>query len=249
MHLDVHDLRRFYYRTRLGRAAQKAIRDQIVALAPPRAGEVVAGYGYAVPLLRPYLEAGGRVVALMPAAQGVMAWPAGLPNVCALCEEGHWPLGPATADRIVMLHGLETAENPSGVLDEAFRVLAPGGSLIAVVPNRTGLWARRDGTPFGFGRPYTAGQLEAQLRRHAFTPERAASALYVPPSGGRFWMRTADFWERTGRMILPWRGGGVLIVEAVKQVHAPTRGTAAAAIARRPLRVLEGAVRPVPEPG
>ena len=30
MHLDVLDLRNFYYRTQLGRAAQKAIRDQVL---------------------------------------------------------------------------------------------------------------------------------------------------------------------------------------------------------------------------
>ena len=29
MHLDVLDLRAFYYRTQLGRAAQRAIRDQM----------------------------------------------------------------------------------------------------------------------------------------------------------------------------------------------------------------------------
>ncbi|MFN3642231.1 MAG: class I SAM-dependent methyltransferase [Gemmobacter sp.] len=247
MHLDVHDLREFYYRTRLGRAAQKAIRARIAALAPPRAGEVVAGFGFAVPLLRPYLEADARVIALMPAPQGVMPWPAGQANVAALCDEAHWPLLPASVDRLILMHGLETSERPSALLDEAFRVLAPGGSVIFVVPNRAGLWARRDGTPFGYGRPYSAGQLEAQMKRHAFTPERAISALYVPPVEARFWLRTADFWERTGRTILPWRAGGVLIVEGTKELHAPTRGTAAAV--QRPMRVLEGAARPVAEPG
>jgi SAM-dependent methyltransferase len=249
MHLDVRELRNFYYRTRLGRAAQKAIRDQIVALWPPRASEFVAGFGFAVPLLRPYLAARSRVVALMPATQGVMPWPMGAPNVAALCEERNWPIPSGALDRLFLLHGLDTAENPSGVLDEAFRVLAPGGSAVFVVPNRAGLWSRRDGTPFGYGRPYSAGQLEAQLTRHAFVPERVLSALYLPPVETRFWLRTAGFWERTGRTLLPWRAGGVLIVEGRKQLHAPTRGTATAEVRRRPMRVLEGAPRPIGEPG
>jgi SAM-dependent methyltransferase len=249
MHLDVHHLRNFYYRTRLGRAAQKAIRDRIVALWPPRASEVVAGFGFAVPLLRPYLEAGARVIALMPAPQGIMPWPAGQPNVAALCAETNWPILSGSVDRLFLMHGLETSENPSGVLDEAFRVLAPGGSAVFIVPNRAGLWSRRDATPFGFGRPYSARQLEAQLIRHAFAPQRAISALYMPPVEARFWLRTAGFWERTGRTLLPWRAGGVLIVEGTKQVHAPTRGTAAAVAVRRPIPVLEGAARPVAEPG
>jgi SAM-dependent methyltransferase len=249
MHLDVHDLRAFYYRTRLGRVAQKAIRDRIVAHWAPRAGEVVAGFGFAVPLLRPYLEAGSRVIALMPGAQGVMPWPAGMPNVAALCDEGNWPLLPGSVDRLFLMHGLETSEHPAAVLDEAWRVLAPGGSAVFVVPNRAGLWSRRDGTPFGYGRPYSTAQLEAQLRRHAFTTERALSALYAPPVEARFWLRTAEFWERAGTSLWPWRAGGVLIVEGTKQVHAPTRGTAAAAVVRRPLGVLEPAHGTVAEPG
>ena len=45
MHLDVLDLRNFYYRTQLGRVAQRAIRDQVVRLWPPQAGATVAGDG------------------------------------------------------------------------------------------------------------------------------------------------------------------------------------------------------------
>ncbi|MGB3407155.1 MAG: hypothetical protein WBA67_06640, partial [Jannaschia sp.] len=71
MHLDVLDLRHFYYRTRLGRAAQKAIRDRLVEMWPEAQGHTVAGFGFAVPLLRPFLKDARRVVGLMPAPQGV----------------------------------------------------------------------------------------------------------------------------------------------------------------------------------
>lgn len=247
MHLDVLDLRNFYYRTRLGRVAQKAIRDQLVSLWPAAAGQTVAGFGFAVPLLRPYLAQARRVIGLMPAQQGVMPWPAGMPNVSVLCEETRWPLGTGTVDRLVLLHGLETSENPTSVLEECWRVLAPEGRALFIVPNRAGLWARRDGTPFGFGRPYSPGQLEGQLKRHAFIPERSVSALYAPPSEQRFWMRTAGFWERTGARLAPWRAGGVLAVEATKQVHAPLRG-GLGAVATRARPVLEGAGAAAPTP-
>ena len=246
MHLDVLDLRNFYYRTPLGRVAQRAIRDQVTALWPDAAGQTVVGFGFAVPLLRPYLEASRRVVALMPGPQGVMPWPAGMENVSVLCEETHWPLPTGLVDRLVLLHGLETSENPSAVLDEAARVLGPGGRALFIVPNRIGLWSRRDVTPFGFGRPYSVAQLEAQLKRHNFTPERSQSVLFAPPSTARFWLRTADFWESVGRKV-PWLAGGVLMVEASKQVYAPTRGGLGAAV-RSPLRVLEGVAKGNPEP-
>ena len=72
MHLDVKDLRNFYYRSTLGRAAQKAVRDEMLTLWPNAKGETVVGFGFAVPLLRPYLKEARRVVGLMPAPQGVM---------------------------------------------------------------------------------------------------------------------------------------------------------------------------------
>ena len=246
MHLDVLDLRNFYYRTQLGRVAQRAIRDQVVKHWPPAAGQTVAGFGFAVPLLRPYLQPSRRVIGLMPGPQGVMPWPAGMENVSALCEETAWPLPTGLVDRLVLMHGLETSENPSAVLEEAGRVLAPGGRALFVVPNRTGLWARRDVTPFGFGRPYSVAQLEAQLRRHGFTPERSQSVLFAPPTATRFWLRTANFWEAFGRR-MPWLAGGVLMVEASKQVYAPTRG-GLGAVVKRPLKALQGVTAPAPKP-
>ncbi|MBM3614775.1 MAG: class I SAM-dependent methyltransferase [Alphaproteobacteria bacterium] len=246
MHLDVLDLRNFYYRTQLGRVAQRAIRDRMVDLWPPLAGQTVVGFGFAVPLLRPYLAEARRVIGLMPGPQGVMPWPAGMQNVSTLCEEHLWPLPTGMVDRLVLMHGLETSENPGSVLDEAHRVLGPGGRALIVVPNRAGLWSRSDATPFGFGRPYTAGQLEAQLKRHGFTPERNFTVLHVPPSQAPFWLRSSNLCERMGRR-LPGLSGGVLMVEASKQVYAPTRGGLLQRAAK-PVRLWEPAAQPVASP-
>ena len=249
MHLDVLDLRNFYYRTPLGRVAQRAVRNQVTKLWPPAKAQAqtVVGFGFAVPLLRPYLADARRVIGLMPGPQGVMPWPAEAENVSVLCDDASWPLQTGMVDRLIVLHGLETSEHPTSVLDEAHRVLGPGGRALFIVPNRIGLWARRDGTPFGFGRPYSMRQLEAQLRSHNFTPERSVSALFSPPSHSRFWLRTADVLERMGRRIGPWAAGGVLIVEVSKQVYAPTRGGLTSAV-RKPLKVLEGIPVGLPTP-
>jgi len=247
MHLDVLDLRTFYYRTQLGRAAQKAVRDQVQAFWPEAKGQTVAGFGFAVPLLRPYLADARRVIALMPGQQGVMPWPAGMPNVSVLCEETLWPIETGRVDKLVLMHGLETSEHPSAVLRECWRVLGPGGSALFVVPNRAGLWARRDATPFGFGRPYSLGQLEAQLRDHDFESERHVAALFQPPSQRNFWLKTGGVWEGVGRRLSSRYAGGVLIVEATKQVIAPTKPGLPEAV-RRPLRVLDGLAQPEPKP-
>ncbi len=223
MHLDVKDLRNFYYRSTLGRAAQKVIRDQMLDIWPEAKGQTVVGFGFAAPLLRPYLKEARRVTCLMPGPQGVMPWPAGQPNVSVLCEDTLWPIETGHVDKLVVMHGLETSEWPTAVLEEAYRVLGPGGRALFVVPNRAGLWSRTDKTPFGYGRPYTMGQLDQQLKLWGFRSEHSRTALYQPPSERRFWRKTAPFWEKLGRGLPLIAGGGVLMVEVTKQIPAPTR--------------------------
>ncbi len=247
MHLDVLDLKNFYYRSSLGRAVQRAMLPQVLEFWPEAKGHTVAGFGFAVPLLRPYLEQARRVIGLMPGPQGVMPWPAGMPNVSVLCEETLWPLETGVVDKLVLLHALEASDRPGELLKESFRVLGPGGRALFIVPNRAGLWSRRDKTPYGFGHPYSLSQLENQLRTCGFVPERHRAALFFPPSERRFWLRSSKFWERTGRRLPSFLAGGVLMVEASKQVHAPTRTGLPEAV-RHPLRILEGVTKPEAKP-
>jgi len=243
MYLDVQDLRNFYYRSALGRAAQKVIRDQLVSMWPGAKGQTVAGFGFVAPLLRPYLAEARRVIALMPGPQGVMPWPPALPNVAVLCEESLWPLGTGIVDRLVVMHGLEVSDHPGALLDECWRVLGPGGRAVFIVPNRAGLWSRSDRTPFGHGRPYTPGQLEGQLKQHGFAVERSLSTLYQPPSDRRIWRRLAALLETGGRHLPVFKAGGVVFVEVSKQVFAPTRGHPVRARPR--LVILPPAAQPV----
>lgn len=247
MHLDVVDLRNFYYRSALGRAAQKAIRAQVGQLWPQVRGQTVAGFGFAMPLLRPFIGQARRVIALMPAPQGAMAWPPGQPNVGVLCEETRWPLDSGFVDRLICLHGLETSENPRRVLEECARCLSPTGRALLIVPNRGGLWSRRDATPFGFGRPYSLGQLEAAARRHGLEPLRHRAALFQPPSEGRFWRRTAELWERAGQSLGSRYGGGVLLLEVARH-QAEQRRPGLPESVKTPIEVLDGIAHPDPRP-
>ena len=236
MHLDVLVLRTFYYRNTLGRAVQKVLRSELARIWPEAKGQTVAGYGFALPLLRPYLSDARRVIGLMPGPQGVMPWPAGERNVSVLCEDTAWPLPTGLVDKLVVLHGLETSDRPSDLLSECHRVLGPGGRAVFIVPNRAGLWARSDATPFGFGRPYLPGQLEQQLLAHDFTVRAATAALYQPPSDRPLWRRVAPVLERAGHKIPLLAGGGVLIVEAVK-AHRPVPGGGRAVASETPVGV------------
>jgi SAM-dependent methyltransferase len=249
MHLDVVDLKSFYYRTRLGRGTQSALQRCLRAMWSDVTGHSVVGYGFAVPFLRPFLTEAERVMSFMPAPQGVMPWPPGQPNLSALVNETHWPVQAGSIDRIVVAHGLETCERPGALLDEIWRVLAPGGRVIFIVPNRTGIWAQRDVTPFGYGRPYTFGQLDAQLRMHRFEPEAHEAALYLPPSQRRWMLKMQGSVEGMGQRLRGHRVAGALVVEAVKQVHALPRGPRREV--RSPISILSGlgVPQPKPEPG
>lgn len=247
MHQDVLDLRGFYRSTQLGRMVRRVLRERLRALWPDVHGQSLVGFGYAAPFLRPFLGEAARTLCLMPAQQGVCPWPPEGPNLTALVEETLWPLPSGFADRLIVVHGLEACERPAALLDEIWRVLAPGGKAVFIVPNRAGLWARSDATPFGYGRPYSIGQLEKTLSRNKFTAERNEAALYLPPSHKRFWLKIAPGIERVGQRLNAHRLAGLAMVEASKLVYiAPQAG--AKVKASEPLKVLEG-LRPKPAAG
>lgn len=230
MYADVVDLRDFYA-TRLGQVARRMVRRRMRLLWPDVHGMRVVGVGYAAPYLLPFVDEAERVVALMPAAQGVLPWPPNGANCVGLADEGELPLQDYSVDRVILVHALEYSQQAHLLLREIWRVLAGGGRLLAVVPNRRGIWARVDRTPLGSGHPYTASQLSRLLRAEHFTPERSAAALYVPPTRSRVMLRAAPAWEKLGeRWFAPL--AGVVLVEATKQIYAKA---AAAESRRRPV--------------
>ena len=247
MHPDVLYLRDFYYRQALGKAVQKALNQQVGQLWPSAKRETVLGYGFAVPLLRPFLAEAHRVIAFMPAEQGVMPWPVRMPNVSVLCDEIRWPIETGSVNKLLVLHGLDASEHPGAVLEEAYRVLADNGRAIFIVPNRTSLWARNEGTPFSYTRPYTASQLDRRLMQHGFNCLRYASALYQPPWRKKFWLKAGPFIERIGHGIFTRRTAGALIVEAEKQVPRPERPRAAKIVTIRS-PIAKGILVPQPHP-
>jgi len=240
--MDVVDLRNFYAQP-LGTVARRFVGRGIRLRWKDTHGLRVVGIGYATPYLGLFREEAERCLAFMPAAQGVVKWPSARPSLAALVDEDGLPLPDASVDRVLIVHGLEMSQDVFALLREAWRVLTGGGRLLAVVPNRRGLWARIDTTPFGHGRPYSRSQITHLLRESWFTPTGWSEALYLPPIPRSWFLRSAVAWERTGASVsAPF--AGVHIVEASKQVYR-------AIPARRERRRLVPALEPVlaPSPG
>jgi SAM-dependent methyltransferase len=234
--MDVVDLRNFYAQ-HLGVVARRFIGRGIRARWNDARALRVLGVGYTTPYLGLFRGEAERCLALMPARQGVVRWPSTRPALAALVEEDELPLTDSAVDRVLLVHALEMSPDPAELLRESWRVLAPGGRLLAVVPNRRGVWARMDTTPFGHGRPYSRTQIMHLLRDTWFTPTVWGEALYVPPIPQRWFLRSAGVWERTGATLsAPF--AGVHIVEATKQIYRTIP-------ARRERRRLVPALKPV----
>jgi SAM-dependent methyltransferase len=211
---DVRDLAAFYDAP-LGQLARRAILREIRGFWPDLRNHRVLGYGFAVPYLGALPEA-ERAVAAMPAPFGVMAWPAGK-NAALLCEEDALPFPDVFFDRILIVHGLESAESLRALLRQLWRVLAPEGRILLVAPNRASLWAQVQVSPFGHGRPFSRMELESLLKDALFEPGRWARALYAPPF--KTVTRNGAGWEKVGAKLFPGVGG-VHVVEAAKSLYA-----------------------------
>jgi SAM-dependent methyltransferase len=241
--MDVADLRKFYT-TPLGATARRLIAHHLRQLPRPPKDARVLGLGFAAPWLDRYRRGGREVFSFMPAHQGIIHWPQEGPSASALVDETALPLSDGSMDLALVIHGLELTQHRPAMLSELWRVLAPQGHAIFVVPNRRGMWARMDTTPFGHGRPFSRRQLEKRLAEAMFKPVRFQPALFVPPVQRAFLLRSATVWERLGLTF--WQGfSGLVIIEAVKQVYAirPQRDVSLAFPGLRPLALPGAASR------
>ena len=230
---DAVDLRDFYA-SPLGQMARHLLRRRLRQIWPDVGGQSVLGLGYATPYLRQFKPEAERVLALMPAGQGILHWPPGERGLAALVDETDLPIPDRSIDRVLLVHGLECAEHLRDLLREVWRVMADDGRLLAVVPNRRGSWARSDRTPFGQGQTFSPSQLSRLMRDNMFMPTQNGEALFLPPIRTSWMLKTAPAWERVGARWFS-RFAGVVMIEAGKQLYGlasvkPPRGRRQAAV-------------------
>ena len=252
MHLAVSEIQDFYLETELGLITSQFINDAIEGMDSfivrnKTEKEVLIGYGYSTPYLKTLVRNSSEPMYLMSEHQGTFAWLQSGCNRTMLVEETQWPLESEKAHIVIMVHGLETCENPNDLLTEAWRALVPEGYLLVVVPNRSGFWARSDLTPFGNGRPYSLSQLARLLGANRFQITVTQAALFYPPSSKRFFLKSSALLERIGKKYATRVMGGVIIMLAKKQIHAPTTLKIRETI-KVPLGLFDGLIEPKPKP-
>ena len=220
-----------FYATPLGLVAAAAIRRRLQQAWPDLTGQAVLGLGYPAPFLSLWNTQAYRCINATTSHHDPA--PAGSCSIDAL----RLPFADLAFDRILVIHGVEPVGQDGRLLRELWRVLKDDGRVMVVAPNRTGVWAHADSTPFGQGQPYSRPQLNRLLAGAMFRAERQDRALFVPPGRAGLLLRTAPAWEAVGHALLP-ELAGVTIVEAVKDAYAALPVTAPA---RRRVVVQEAA--------
>ena len=132
----------------------------------------------------------------MPAPQGVVRWPSSKPALAALVEEDDLPLTDSAVDRRAAgSRAGKCRPTRSALLREVWRVLAAGGRLLAVVPNRRGALGAH-------------GHDAVRSRPALFAPARSRTCCARPgsprPAGAK--RSTCRRFRAAGSCARPWPG-------------------------------------------
>ena len=137
MYRSVYDLKAFY-NSKAGRMVRRILQERILEMWSDVRGMRILGCGYAVPYLRNLGEQAERTVAMMPAAQGALAWPypvQGEKSLVCLAEDSELPFETGSVDRVILVHSLELPEMLEPQLQEVWRVVRLIGRWLVVVPS------------------------------------------------------------------------------------------------------------------
>jgi SAM-dependent methyltransferase len=203
-----------FYASARGATAIAVLRERMAAFWPELAGQAVLGLGYAEPYLKLWQESAYRCLAAVPEKLA----PAISRHACLVAED-RLPFPDLSFDRVLLVHAVDVADDARRLLREVWRVLKDDGRILVVAPNRVGLWAHVESTPFGQGHPYSPGQLAGLLAACLFRPERRDAALFVPPTNIGAVLRGWPVWEQVGHAAAR-NLAGVHLTEAVKDAYA-----------------------------
>lgn len=216
-----------FYASRRGQRFATLLSERLRPLLPDPARQRVLGLGYAQPLMNlwPGLEraqwaCSARFETILTHRPPVPATGHRFHDLVVAPDA--LPFDDLTLDTVLIVHGLELTANVP-MLRAVWKALKDDGTLVLVVPNRTGFLAHDDSTPFGHGTPYSAGQLDRLLTRALFHTETATTALSAPPLALRLKLglarRATSVWDRASHLF-GRRPGGLHVVIARKDIYA-----------------------------
>lgn len=201
-----------FYKSNLGQIASKIVLENIQEIWGNIENQNILGFGYCDDILNQISGNSKRIINYQIDTE--------IPNCIhgdLVGTEDRTPFEDSLFDKILCIHGFEESESPQKTLRELWRILAPEGSLIMIVPNRRGAWSRRDDLPFGHGRPYSRSQLMKILETSLFDVKKAKRILFAPPFDFGVLNNFSNKFEIIGSKLWP-TFGGLLLFEIRKRV-------------------------------
>ena len=235
---DVTTLQSFYA-SPLGKAVATQLQNAIQSALPSQKECTLLGLGYPFPYLK---KSKCLTYVACPAPMGVLPWPlrkkgSKQASRSVLTWPEQLPFADNTFDAILLAHCLEFSGDTQAVLAECCRVLRPEGRIIALVPNRHGLWCRREVSPLARGQPFSGVYFKELLIGECFQEITLKNALFAPPIAQPWVLKLADHCEKFGQTLhLPM--GGMVVATAVKRISTGT-----------PVRAKRGMLRHLPVVG
>jgi len=209
----------YFYRSVIGKITHETLLKMIHRFwtEPPKK---IIGIGYTDPFLDYFHKHASDCLALTPSFTGAYARTGVESYPTALIQETDLPLKPESHSHILCIHMIEHCAYPDHFLQEAFKALKAEGEMIFVVPNRHGVWARNENTPFGSGQPYTKKQLYKLIQNAGFIITDYQPVLFTRPRALPVTRYYSHIIEKIGSLFFP-RYSGLHIIRALKRVYVP----------------------------
>ena len=205
-----------WYATPLGRLVDRLEKNAVLGLIGYRAERVTldlsCGTGnYALALAeRGFRVVGVDVSAPMLRVARAQSAQAKLDIRWLQADANALPFRPGAFDLATVILGLEFVAEPGRALQEAHRVLKPGGRLVAAILDRSGLWTRWRRLKRRFApsiwrgtRFLGAEELDDLLRARGFAAQGWRRAVHFLPLFARDRVGWLEWWEAIGTRWMP----------------------------------------------
>ena len=147
-----------------------------------------------------------RLAVVLTDPASAHAWPVTQPSCALVAAPAQLPFAESLFDGALLVHALEHAPDPHACLRELWRVLAPAGYLVLIVPSRAGRLGGWLPGPFDTGHGFGRRELTALLEDALFEPLSWRSVLAAPP------LRLARSLDRLLLRLAPALGGVHLVL-------------------------------------
>ncbi|WP_092400766.1 MULTISPECIES: class I SAM-dependent methyltransferase [Candidatus Ichthyocystis] len=138
-----------------------------------------------------------------------------------LAEFDYIPLMSDSIDLVILPHILESSSSPKGILQEAQRILRPGGHIVIASFNPWSFWGIHQLIHKSTNRGLPLSRVKDWMKELGLHITQGSFGCYRPLTYNKVWYNRLEFLERVGNRWWPFTGS-IYIVCAIKEVAGMT---------------------------